>query len=492
MKDGTGADDPAELSRQELCGAYVNFYRQLCKEVGPCRDDWLLGRTAQYVVREPQSTDAFTVFRFYHAVSDGLDALGADCKRYLLAFIKAAELLETLCVNLFLQPWKKEIRTVKTFTGPFVYCLLPVLNSSTIKSVLASIGYLPHGDTSSEFTLSEDANPDKAMQVGFELLLARVECYHFLELLEKDQLGPQEWMEVLQRRAGQRKTRKPSDRKTAEPQEEETTNKEEANVKDIQRIPLYSCPDARPPQPKPRRGLVNTDPSLMEMQRTYPDLAFRGRPLVSDKPRPANTSWNSTKDAHTADNKTAAVCSENYSNKAPDTRSGGVPDPGSTASSINGPSGPQVPSQVTPQTLGWEQCQTAADNNLLKPEHSLLSSVDEEQDLRDLAHRMGQNHEAGEEVKNPTTDKKTWKKEKNLRKPVTETTPLPSCDASRCTRPSQMDPTPLKEPKQPGRVHFSHGTILSAGQQGDGSGADPGQGEERMAHSFVFIKSYKK
>lgn len=43
----------------------------------------------------------------------------------------------------------------------------------------------------SEYRLSEDANPDGAMLVGFELLLARVECYHLLELLEKDQLGPQ-------------------------------------------------------------------------------------------------------------------------------------------------------------------------------------------------------------------------------------------------------------------------------------------------------------
>lgn len=43
----------------------------------------------------------------------------------------------------------------------------------------------------SEYRLSEEANPDRAMLLGFELLLARVECSHLLELLEKDQLGPQ-------------------------------------------------------------------------------------------------------------------------------------------------------------------------------------------------------------------------------------------------------------------------------------------------------------
>lgn len=50
----------------------------------------------------------------------------------------------------------------------------------------------------SEYRLSEDANPDRAMLVGFELLLARVECYHLLELLEKDQLEPQVRSEIIQ------------------------------------------------------------------------------------------------------------------------------------------------------------------------------------------------------------------------------------------------------------------------------------------------------
>lgn len=50
----------------------------------------------------------------------------------------------------------------------------------------------------SEYRLSEDANPDRAMLVGFELLLARVECYQLLELLDKDQPGPQVRSEIIQ------------------------------------------------------------------------------------------------------------------------------------------------------------------------------------------------------------------------------------------------------------------------------------------------------
>uniref|UniRef100_A0A3Q3JJG5 Spermatogenesis-associated protein 2 PUB-like domain-containing protein n=1 Tax=Monopterus albus TaxID=43700 RepID=A0A3Q3JJG5_MONAL len=313
MKDGGGAGEPTEVSRQELYEAYVNCYVQPCTEVQPCRDAELMKKATQYLLREPRSRDAFTVFPFYQAVGENCDALGTDCRTHLSAFIKATELLEIICVNLFLQPWKKEIRTLKTFTGPFVYCLLPVLSSSTLKSVLASIGYLPYTDTpQSEFRLRDDPNPDRAMKLGFELLLARVQCSHFLELLEKDQLGPVEWLEVLQRE-GSTKLEEPTDKTTTIGQKEEEKKEEEADRKEV---PLYlDSRLAMTSQPKPRHlNLLCVDHSIMEMQRIYPDLAFRGRPLVSDKPHQANSSRSSSKDAHTAmgnygdDGKVAELC----------------------------------------------------------------------------------------------------------------------------------------------------------------------------------------
>ncbi|KAK1905352.1 Spermatogenesis-associated protein 2 [Dissostichus eleginoides] len=143
MKDG-GREDP--VSRHEVFEDYVNFFFQQCPEVGPCRDPPLLRRAARYLqTGEPAET--FPLLPVHRTVLQGCAAPGSDCRKHLSAVSKAAELLETLCVNLFLQPWKKEIRTLKTYTGPFVYHLLPVLGSSTIQSVLASIGYLPHTDT---------------------------------------------------------------------------------------------------------------------------------------------------------------------------------------------------------------------------------------------------------------------------------------------------------------------------------------------------------
>ncbi|XP_018548981.1 uncharacterized protein si:ch211-189a15.5 [Lates calcarifer] len=454
MKDGTGAGEQAEVSRQELYEDYVNCYLHQCVEARPCHDRRLLKKAAQYLLREPEPRDTFTVFPFYQAVGENCEPMSTNCRKHLCAFIKATELLETLCVNLFLQPWKKEFKTLKTFTGPFVYCLQPALSSPTIQSVLASIGYLPHTDTpQSEFRLCEDASPDRAILVGFELLLARVECHHLLELLEKDQLGPQEWLEILQRRVRPTKLEEPTEKKTTTGQKEEEKKKQDADRKEV---PLYS--DTRlavNPQSKPRKGhLISADQSIMEMQRTYPDLAFRGRPLVPDKQ--ANSSRSSSKTVHTAsDNysddskavelpkrdcikgtKAAPADSKNDGSKADevlgdngrssganDGNSGGNTTPGNTTSSSfsnnNGSrvddelSGPQAislhitlraghkaeqglkpgESQPTTEPTAWMQQQAPAgvqNKTPAKPELSSLGSIDEEKDLRDLAERMGQ------------------------------------------------------------------------------------------------------
>uniref|UniRef100_A0A3Q1HI31 Spermatogenesis-associated protein 2 PUB-like domain-containing protein n=1 Tax=Anabas testudineus TaxID=64144 RepID=A0A3Q1HI31_ANATE len=405
MKDGAGAGEPADNSRGELYDAYVNFHRQLgTKE-----------KATQYLLREPEPRGAFTVFPFYQAVCEGPDSLSRDCRKHLCAFIKATELLETLCVNLFLQPWKKEIKTLKTFTGPFVYCLLPVFSSSTIKSVLASIGYLPHTDT--EFRLSEDANPDRAMEVGFEMVLARVECFHLLELLEKDQLGTQ------------------------------VTTYLDTRLSEH-------------PQPKPRSSnVMSVDQSIMEMQRTYPDLVFRGRPLVPDKPhQPPGRRQQQTAAGNThSDN--SNKCFVTY---------------------------------CTKNKFFLNMIFTDALNkSLAKAEPSSLSSVDEEQELRELAQRMGQLHV--HEFK-----------EENFRKPVMETGGELSHDAGRHSRSSQSDHT-VTEQNQPNMYHPSAVAVTTAdcesckgeGGTGQHEGEDPGrvdagQRQDQLAHSFVIVEPHKK
>ncbi|XP_038155310.1 uncharacterized protein LOC119792653 [Cyprinodon tularosa] len=386
MKDEAGQEED-HFSRDHLYEDYRSCYLRLGAEVRPCRDPRLLKRAARFLLRSPDLRATFTVFPFSQAVAERW-AEGTDSRKHLMGFIKATEMLETLCINMFLQPWKKEIRSLKTFTGAFVYCLLPVLSCSTIQAILASIGYLPNSDAEqSEFTLSAGPDADRALLLGFELLLARVECSHLLDLLVEHQLGPQEALRL----------------------------------------------EARPPsvpQPKPRRySLSNMDHSVMDLQRTYPDLAFRGRPLLAEQPQKAAVA------DCVADGTTEHLKTKLMENKAltgcdgyKDRTSAGVSDPSETSfrnsdesrlddDHLSGPQaislhitlrkGPKVePSldlgKMPPLTEASDGKQKSArDDVTADPSESpSFSSIDEEQQLRELAERMGQ---GATEVKGKTT-----------------------------------------------------------------------------------------
>ncbi|XP_072247640.1 uncharacterized protein [Leuresthes tenuis] len=468
MKDSTEAGEQVEFSRQDVYEDYRKCYLQQCADVRPCRDDQLLKKAAQYLLREPDLTEIFTVFPFYQAATERCEEPSTVCRKHLSAFIRAAEMLETICVNLFLQPWKREIRTLKTFTGPFVYSLLPVLSTSTIQSVLASIGYLPYNDVSqSEFRLSADANVDRAMQMGFELLLARVECYHLLDIQTKDHLGPQ----VLQCL--------------------ETTT--ELN-----------------PQPKPQGNhLVSVDQSIMEMQRTYPDLAFRGRPLLPDQPHKARNNISNNRVLCNAElnerdcikksksatptnlsegesRKAEKLCGDNgrtisCNDKNVDVISTPIDSINSSFEGSHGRrvddelSGPQAislhitlragtkaemslkpgkPQSTTEPLAETQQLSDRKTEREAKPEFGSLSFVDKEQDLRELAERMEQLCVQGnkEDEKRGEKDTRTGRRqeekksssergltEKTLRMQVMETALTMSKDPSRFTISSQSD-----------------------------------------------------
>ncbi|KAM9345092.1 uncharacterized protein ABDE67_013987 [Symphorus nematophorus] len=548
MKDGVREAEQVEVevSRQQLYEDYKNCFLQ-CSDIGPCRDAPLLKRTARYLLREPEPGGTFTVFPFYQALGEGCGAQSADCGRLLSAFIKAAELLETLCVNLFLQPWKKEIKTLKTFTGPFVYCLLPVFSSPTIQSVLASIGYLPHTDTAQrEYRLSEDANPDRAMLVGFELLLARVECHRLLELLDQDQLGPQECLEFLQRRAGPTQLEAPTEMKTTIEQREE----EEEEV--LQYLDTRITVN---PVPKPRRSqLISEDQSIMEMQRNYPDLAIRGRRLLQDKPQRAHGGRSGRRAAHTAtddrtdcikDTRAAAAAATVRDNTddvfVDDSRSSGWNDGSSGRSRVQGDaisssfshtdggrgedelSHPQAASLhltlragATAEAPAWTQQQDTADLQNKRPAHlgllSQSSMEEEQQQLRELAEKMGQLHvhetiedqkRKDEENANKERRKKERKasaereaEEQDLRRQTMDTGPVLSHAASISTRSSQSDPAVMTEPVVCQPLPLSVSTDCQrcrGGSTGQQDGEETGKGEEeQLAHSYVIVEHHKK
>ncbi|RMC08898.1 hypothetical protein DUI87_13892 [Hirundo rustica rustica] len=101
--------------------------------------------------------------------------------------LKALELLELLCINLLLCPWRREIRSLKTFTGNFVYYIQPVLPEDIVKAVLEKIGYV--ATTATEFSLVKKRNNEEMKQTAFEIFLARIECEAILEMTNEEKHG---------------------------------------------------------------------------------------------------------------------------------------------------------------------------------------------------------------------------------------------------------------------------------------------------------------
>ncbi|KAF3817775.1 hypothetical protein GH733_013062, partial [Mirounga leonina] len=93
--------------------------------------------------------------------------------------VQALEFLELISVNLLLFPWRKEIRSLKTYTGNFAYRVQPVLSEYTLHSLLGRLGYTATSEA--EFSLVQAISKEDAKQMVFEIFLARVACEAILE-----------------------------------------------------------------------------------------------------------------------------------------------------------------------------------------------------------------------------------------------------------------------------------------------------------------------
>ncbi|EHB02268.1 Spermatogenesis-associated protein 2 [Heterocephalus glaber] len=119
----------------------------------------------------------FRLIQFYEVVESSLRSLRSSSLRALHC---AFSVLETVGINLFLYPWKKEFRSIKTYTGPFVYYVKSTLLEEDIRAILSYMGYTPELGT--VYKLKELVESLQVKMVSFELFLAKVECEQMLEI----------------------------------------------------------------------------------------------------------------------------------------------------------------------------------------------------------------------------------------------------------------------------------------------------------------------
>ncbi|KAG5849298.1 hypothetical protein ANANG_G00108460 [Anguilla anguilla] len=333
MKSVMGEE--SQNAREDAFNDYLIYYQQVWPQgnLSLCQETEVAEKARRFLLTETNPDSRFTVFGFYRTVSECLTEGRRECRDVLKDLVKATEVLEMLCVNLFLFPWKKEIKTLKTFTGPFVYWIKPVLPQGMVKSILESIGYRP--ETDMEYRLDANVDPGTAARMGFELFLARQECEYLLEVM--GQSGCWEFDPVLMQRFPQAPLcpceasegvredlgaePAPADRENASlhvSRKEEEEEEEEEGEEELDRgrslvdpgeegrpeegltsagaagggdegpeVPrsLEFPPPNGPGEPVvgPARSLLTDDGSIREMREHYPDLTFRQKPVFGSR-----------------------------------------------------------------------------------------------------------------------------------------------------------------------------------------------------------------
>ncbi|GCC31955.1 spermatogenesis-associated protein 2 [Chiloscyllium punctatum] len=164
--------------RDTLFRKYVQICELKLNEKDHAADDAGIKKTATSLLDlyRQDSSERFKVFRFYDIVENALRMVRTSS---LSALLTAFGILETFCTNLFLYPWKKEFKTIKTFTGHFVYYIKSALCEEDIWNILYQIGYHLEKET---FELKNKVNANFVKLISFELFLARIECENLLEI----------------------------------------------------------------------------------------------------------------------------------------------------------------------------------------------------------------------------------------------------------------------------------------------------------------------
>uniref|UniRef100_V9KFT3 Spermatogenesis associated 2 n=1 Tax=Callorhinchus milii TaxID=7868 RepID=V9KFT3_CALMI len=164
--------------RDSLFQKYVQFCESKLSEGEKDVDDDCLKRAATSLLDlyclEP--SERFKMIRFYDVVENSLKMKKTSS---LSVLRNAFGTLETFCINLFLYPWKKEFKRIKTFTGHFVYYVQSAMCEDNIWNILHHVGYCLEKET---YELKDTVNTNRVKFISFELFLARIECENLLEI----------------------------------------------------------------------------------------------------------------------------------------------------------------------------------------------------------------------------------------------------------------------------------------------------------------------
>ncbi|XP_055269201.1 protein BEAN1 [Moschus berezovskii] len=178
------APGPNEDALETLLEDLISFYLDRAGEgqLGVCRQAALTSRAQQLLDTGPP-------LQLYLPEEVAPDS-GAPCSAQQIdhKLVQALEFLELVSIHLLLFPWRKEIRSLKTYTGSFAYWVRPVLSEHTLHTLLGRLGYVATSEV--EFSLVQAISEEDTKQMVFEIFLTRVACEAILRTPGRQLLGP--------------------------------------------------------------------------------------------------------------------------------------------------------------------------------------------------------------------------------------------------------------------------------------------------------------
>ncbi|NWY72131.1 SPAT2 protein, partial [Erithacus rubecula] len=167
--------------KEDLFRKYVQFHECRLSSPGqqrPISDECLrVAAAALLCLPKMDPFYRFRLIKFYQMAENSLRSVKSSS---LHCLHNAFNMLETVGINLFLYPWKKEFKNIKTYTGPFVYHVKSALTEEDVRQILSYMGYVQ--DLGTTFTLKEQVDAIQVKMISFELFLAKVECEQLLEI----------------------------------------------------------------------------------------------------------------------------------------------------------------------------------------------------------------------------------------------------------------------------------------------------------------------
>ncbi|XP_023582544.1 uncharacterized protein LOC111819628 [Trichechus manatus latirostris] len=180
---------PGRAAVETLLGDLISYYWEGAGEglLGVCRQAALTHRAQQLL-----DTGAPLGLHLSEDMGPGLRGCPrgdpSPAQDIYPELVRALEFLELISVNLLLFPWRKEIRSLKTYTGSFTYWVQPVLSKNALDAILGRLGYTATSEA--EFLLVQPISEEDAKQMVFEIFLTRVACEAIVRTSGKQVRGP--------------------------------------------------------------------------------------------------------------------------------------------------------------------------------------------------------------------------------------------------------------------------------------------------------------